>query len=108
MNDRDTIDRYFTEQVVGAPVTVSLGPSDAVRREPPAALAWRFTGTEPEQLAAAVGSMLAGGSPSGAGQPSSAWAARRARRRVAALLVVLLLAWPALLWTLARMAGWLP
>ncbi|MBI5270451.1 MAG: hypothetical protein HY856_12330 [Burkholderiales bacterium] len=107
MNDREAIDRYFTEQVVGGPVSVVLGPSDAVRHEPPAALVWRLTGTEPEQLAIAARALLGGDGASVPGQAGSAWATRRARRRVVAVLTLGLLAWPALLWALARAAGWL-
>ncbi|WP_374674653.1 hypothetical protein [Ideonella sp.] len=107
MHDRDAIDRYFTEQVVGAPVSLTLGPGDTVRREPPAGLTWRLSGTEAEQLAAAARALLSGSPAVPAGQPQSAWAARRARRRLAAALAGLLVAWPALLWALARAAGWL-
>jgi hypothetical protein len=100
MQDRETLDRYFTEQVVGESFVVEMGPSVGVRREPTRGLKLHLLEGQVELLGHAARGLV---SPlqgdAGLGKPVSTLALARARRRllVGSLLAILAL-WSALLW----------
>ena len=100
MQDRETLDRYFTEQVVGEPFVIEMGPSVGVRREPTRGLKLHLLEGQVELLGHAARGLV---SPlqgdAGLGKPVSTLALAKARRRllVGSLLAILAL-WSALLW----------
>jgi hypothetical protein len=100
MQDREALDRYFTEQVVGEPVVVEMGPSVGVRREPTRGLKLHLLEGQIELLGHAARGLV---SPlqgdGGLGKPVSSLALAKARRRllVGGLLLILVL-WSAALW----------
>lgn len=108
MPDRAALDDYFTEQVVGAPFTVAMGPSEGVRREPTRGLKLHLLEAQAELLGHAVRGIV---SPiegdAGAGKPVSTAVLARTRRRLLVIgLVAILALWSALLWWLfQRVAG---
>ncbi|MEK8030156.1 hypothetical protein AACH06_04915 [Ideonella sp. DXS29W] len=100
MQDREAVDRYFTEQVVGEPMVISMGPSVGVRREPSHGLKLHLVEGQVELLAQAARGLV---SPlqadDGLGRPVSPIALARARRRVlVGALVTILALWSAALW----------
>ena len=102
MEDREAIDRYFTEQVVGEPIVVEMGPSAGNRREPTRGLKLHLLEAQAELLGHAARGLV---SPlqgdAGMGRPVSTYALARARRRLMVLgLVGILALWSALLWWL--------
>ncbi|MBT9599477.1 MAG: hypothetical protein IV094_26140 [Vitreoscilla sp.] len=104
MLDAQALDRYFTEQVVGQPIAVEMGPSSGIRREPAQGLRLHLLGGHAELLGQAARSLFAPASTaSWAGQPRSEQALARARRRLlAGGAVLFLVAWSAALWWLFR------
>lgn len=101
MQDREALDRYFTEQVVGEPVVVAMGPSDGVRREPARGLMLHLLEARAELIGHAMRGLVSPAPDGGAtlGTPVSASALARTRRRLLAVgLVALLALWSVLLW----------
>lgn len=100
MQDRDALDRYFTEQVVGEPFVIAMGPSAGVRLEPTRGLKLHLLEGQVELLGHAARGLV---SPlqgdAGLGKPVSTLALARARRRllIGSLLLILSL-WSAVLW----------
>lgn len=102
MPDRTALDDYFTEQVVGAPFTVEMGPSANVRREPARGLRLHMLEAQAELLGHALRGIV---SPlqadAGSGQPVSTARLARARRRLLVTgLAAILALWSAGLWWL--------
>jgi hypothetical protein len=102
MQDREALDEYFTEQVVGAPFVVEMGPSEGIRREPARGLKLHLLEAQAELLGHAARGLL---SPlqrdAGMGQPVSTVVLARTRRRLLVLALVAILAlWSAGLWWL--------
>jgi hypothetical protein len=100
MQDREALDRYFTEQVVGEPVVVEMGPSAGVRREPTRGLKLHLLEGQVELLGHAARGLV---SPlqgdGGLGKPVSSVALARARRRLlVGGLLLILVSWSAALW----------
>jgi hypothetical protein len=100
MQERESLDRYFTEQVVGEPIVVAMGPSEGVRREPARGLRLHLLEAQAELLSHAARGLV---SPlqgdAGLGQPVSTEALVRARRRLLVIgLFAILSIWSALLW----------
>lgn len=100
MRDRQSLDRYFTEQVVGAAMSVSMGPSDGIRSEPSTGLRLHALRDEVELLAhAASGIVSPGNAGPVVGRPVSLAILTRTRRRVLVLgLLAILAVWSAGLW----------
>ena len=98
MKTPETIDRYFTEQVIGPTIVVALGPADSVRREPSRGVMLDMLGQRVELLGAA-GLTLVSGEPWRAlsGAPVTLPRLRSARR---AVVVAALAAWSVALWGL--------
>jgi hypothetical protein len=100
MQEREALDHYFTEQVVGTPFVVDMGPSDSVRREPTRGLKLHLLEAQFELLghaARGLASPLQGNA--GLGQPVSTVVLARTRRRLMVLALAAILAlWSALLW----------
>lgn len=94
MQDREALDRYFTEQVVGESMVVEMGPSANVRREPARGLKLHLL----EAKAELVGQALQG-EAGGLGKPVSPVALGRTRRQllIGGMLLILVL-WSAALW----------
>jgi hypothetical protein len=101
MQDRAALDRYFTEQVVGEPVVVTMGPSDGVRREPARGLRLHLLEARAELIGHAMRGLVSpapdGGAPLGTPVSASVLAKMRRRLLTFGLLAVLAL-WSALLW----------
>lgn len=102
MTDRNALDDYFTEQVVGLPFSVEMGPSVGVRREPTRGLKLHMLGAEVELIGHALRGLV---SPlqadAGAGQPVSTAVLARMRRRLLVIgLLAILALWSACLWWL--------
>lgn len=100
MQDRAALDRYFTEQVVGEPIVIEMGPSEGVRREPARGLRLHLLEAQAELLGHAARGLV---SPlqgdAGLGQPVSTEALARARRRLLVIALFGILAlWSAMLW----------
>lgn len=100
MQDRQALDRYFTEQVVGEPVIVAMGPSEGVRREPARGLRLHLLEAQAELLGHAARGLVAPlNGDAGLGKPVSTEALVRARRRLLVLgLFAILALWSVLLW----------
>ena len=100
MQDRTALDRYFTEQVVGEPIVIAMGPSEGVRREPQRGLRLHLLEAQAELLGhAARGLVSPLNGDAGFGQPVSTQALVRARRRLLVLALFAILAlWSILLW----------
>lgn len=96
MKTPEAIDRYFTEQVIGPTLVVTLGPADTVRREPSRGVMLDMLSQRVE-LVGAAGSTLISGEPWRAlsGAPVALPRLRNARRVVVAAALV---AWTATLW----------
>lgn len=99
MTHDDALDRYFTEQMVGEVLRVTMGPSGRRPAAPPQGVRLNLSGGKAELLGLAARS-LGSGDPlqALAGRPFSLPALVRARRRLQ------LLAWGAM--ALALLAGW--
>lgn len=93
MQDREALDRYFTEQVVGESVVVEMGPSAGVRREPTRGLKLHLL----EGKAELLGQAMLG--EAGLGKPVSPMALAKTRRQlmIGGMLLILVL-WSAALW----------
>lgn len=107
MTDRAALDDYFTEQVVGLPFTVEMGPSTGVRREPTRGLKLHLLEAQAELIGHAVRGLV---SPlqgdAGAGQPISTAVLARTRRRLLVIgLLGILALWSAGLWWLFQRFG---
>lgn len=91
----DSIDRYFTEQVVGRPFTVVMGPSAGLRQQPTRGVLVTWLGGRVELVGVALRSLWAE-SPADAvlGQPLSLPGLVRWRR---GLLAAAWLLWSAIL-----------
>jgi hypothetical protein len=94
------LDDYFTEQVVGAPFVVEMGPSDNLRREPVRGLKLHLVEAQFEILGHAARGLV---SPlegdAGLGKPVSTVVLARTRRRLLVLALLSILAlWSAGLW----------
>lgn len=100
MQDREALDDYFTEQVVGAAFVVEMGPSDSVRREPTRGMKLHLLEAQIELLGhAARGLMSPLQGDAGLGQPVSTSVLARTRRRLMVLALFAILAlWSAGLW----------
>lgn len=100
MQDREALDRYFTEQVVGESVLVEMGPSAGVRREPTRGLKLHLL----EGKAELLGQAMQG--DAGLGKPVSSVALARTRRQllIGGMLLILVLWSVALWWIFLRFA----
>lgn len=107
MQDREALDHYFTEQVVGEPFVVEMGSHANVRHEPARALRLHMLLAEAELMGhAAKGLFDPLSTDLGNGQPASVRSMARARRRLLVIsLVVILAAWTAGLWGLSELLG---
>lgn len=102
--DPEQMDRYFTEQVVGGPLDVTLGPGVPLR-EPPVHGAWASLSESRAAVYGLAARSLVSASPlrAIAGRPFSLPALLAARQRLelagwAALALAALLLWSVLLW----------
>lgn len=102
MQTQTSLDEYFTEQIVGAPLHVSLGPSTALRRAPSHGVVIDRLSGEASLLRQAALSLLSGEPALAlAGQPLNLPGLARTRRR---LLVIGLVCWTAMV--MAAMHWW--
>jgi hypothetical protein len=104
--DPEQMDRYFTEQVVGGPMPITLGPGTPLR-EPPPHGAWASLAEGRAAVYGLAARSLVSGSPlqAIAGRPFSMPALLAARRKLevagwAAMALAGLLLWSVLLWFL--------
>jgi hypothetical protein len=98
------VNAYFTQQIVGGPVVLAMGPSAGLRQLPRQGVAVRWLGGQASLTALAARSLLAA-RPNEVlvGHPVSVPALRRMRRSVLlGLMSLVLVVWTALLLT----AGW--
>jgi hypothetical protein len=100
MQEREALNDYFTEQVVGAPFVVEMGPSDNLRREPTRGMKLHLLEAQFEILGhAARGLMSPIEGDAGLGKPVSTVVLARTRRRLMVLaLFAILSLWSAGLW----------
>ena len=104
MTDSDRLDRYFTEQMVGEVLQVTMGPSAHRPAAPPHGVVLDLPGGQAELYGLAARSLWAQESLKAlAGRPFSLPALVAARRRLGLLAwgaaaAALLAAWTALMW----------
>ncbi len=107
MQDREALDRYFTEQVVGEPVVVTMGPSDGIRREPARGLKLHLLEARAELVGQALRGLVSPqAGDAGLGTPVSPVALAQLRRRLLVLGAIGVLAlWSVLLWWIFQRLG---
>jgi hypothetical protein len=91
MQTQASLNQYFTEQIVGAPVCVSLGRSDRVRRTPSHGVVIDRLNADASLLRQATLSLLSD-APAPAGRPLNLASLARTRTR---LLLIGLAGWTA-------------
>lgn len=92
----DTIDNYFTRSIVGASLSVDMGPGDTARSLPERGT-WLEATRSGAELVSMAGRSLLGADPEAAAvtRPVSMQRLARVRRRLSLLV---LLVWSVLLW----------